>query len=92
MGYLSDASLLDLEIDRVERIDSTRLKIDRLDRSTRLQPILSTDLTRLKIDRLDSLPTVYRPINFRCATLVEQRVFHRHVCLSVTSMYCVRGY
>jgi len=27
---------LDLEIDRVERIDSTRLKIDRLDRSTRL--------------------------------------------------------
>jgi len=28
--------VLDLEIDRVERIDSTRLKIDRLDRSTRL--------------------------------------------------------
>jgi len=27
---------VDLEIDRVERIDSTRLKIDRLDRSTRL--------------------------------------------------------
>jgi len=27
---------IDLEIDRVERIDSTRLKIDRLDRSTRL--------------------------------------------------------
>jgi len=31
-----EASPLDLEIDRVERIDSTRLKIDRLDRSTRL--------------------------------------------------------
>ena len=29
-------SVVDLEIDRVERIDSTRLKIDRLDRSTRL--------------------------------------------------------
>jgi len=27
---------VDLEIDRVERIDSTRLKIDRLDQSTRL--------------------------------------------------------
>ena len=28
---------------------------------------------------------------FRSATSVEQRVFHRHVCLSVTSMYCAHG-
>jgi len=56
----------DLEIDRVERIDSTRLKIDRLDRSTRLAS--------------------HFPLIFRCATSVEQRVFHRHVCLSVTTM------
>jgi len=56
--------LLDLEIDRVKRIDSTRLKIDRLDfsrfcRSTRLV-WNSID----SIDRLDSLPTVYRPVHF----------------------------
>jgi len=41
---------LDLEIDRVERIDSTPLKIDRL---------------RWKsIDSIDSLPSVYSPIYF----------------------------
>jgi len=33
---LTSDYILDLEIDRVERIDSTRLKIDRLDRLHRL--------------------------------------------------------
>ena len=31
-AHVLDTPLVDLEIDRVERIDSTRLKIDRLDR------------------------------------------------------------
>jgi len=50
--YVCNEAELDLEIDRVERIDSTRLKIDQLDRLTRLYSI---DSTRLKINRLHRL-------------------------------------
>ena len=52
---------IDLEIDRVERIDSTRLKIDPLDFSRFCR---STRLGWKSIHSIYSLPTVYRPIHF----------------------------
>ena len=95
-AWMSQNTLeLDLEIDRVERIDSTRLKIDGLDRSTRLQSILSIDSDENRSTRsIDStrFPLFIGLLIFRCAISVEQCVFHRYVCLSVTTICCARGY
>jgi len=82
---------VDLEIDRVERINSTRLKIDQLDFSRFWR---STRLSWKSIHSIDSLPTVYRPrsIHFSLRNFSWAAGFHRHVCLSVTTMYCANGY
>ena len=74
--------------------------------STENRPTRSIDSTFVdSVDRLDSaenrstrsidstrFPLFIGLLIFRCAISVEQRVFHRHVCLSVTTMYCARGY
>jgi len=70
--------------------------------STENRSTPSTDSTLVdSVDRLDfaenrSTPSTRFPLFiglfiFRCTTLVEQRVFQRHVCLSVTTMYCAHG-
>ena len=80
-GRLTLKTKADLQIDRVERIDSTWLKIDRLDFSRFCR---STRLGWKSIDSIKSLPTVYRPIHFYAAQLQLSSVFFivMSVCLS----------
>jgi len=70
-------------LDRVERIDSTRLIIDRLDFSRFCR---STRVGRKSIDSIDSFPTVYKPTgySFFVSQLQLSSVFFTvmSVCLS----------